>query len=406
MGGCHERCFDGAWDSWQEWQPCSVSCGGGTTFRNRKILKMANSCGLEPQGKDRETTTCNVKISCEESRDCEFGSWNKWSDCSSSCLGVKKRERQIIQYGRGNGAYCRGPLKENLPCNPASSEDLPEGCGKGPISDCLLAIWGEWSSCTKTCGGGQHRRSREIVQHPENGGRGCSDTLKEITECAINPCSDNDPVDCAYGDWDDWGQCGKCDGERKRIRHIRSYAANGGRACGSFEAEQVGRCPRHCHEQLFCSWQDWHEWSPCTTSCGTGGKRHRLRQLHLSDAPPQDDDRGTANPGFEQQSAVLQRYDALYRQTRELEVNHLQEIIFAFAGGCLALLAGLGSLRVFTRLNSWNGPESSGYTQSGTGGIGAGEAQSRSPSQGLLVGPYDGLGEINETHVPFVSPAE
>jgi len=110
------------------------------------------------------------------------------------------------------------------------------------------------------------------------------------------------------------------------------------------------------------------------------------------------------NPGFDQQSAVLQRYDALYRQTRELEVNHLQEIIFAFAGGCLALLAGLGSFRVFTRLNSWNGPESSGYTQSGTGGIGAAEATSR--SQGLLVGPYDGFGEINETHVSFVSPAE
>merc|ERR1712178_137345 len=99
-------------------------------------------------------------------------------------------------------------------------------------------------------------------------------------------------------------------------------------------------------------------------------------QLHLSDAPPQDVDRGTVSPGFDQQSAVLQRYDALYRHTRELEVNHLQEIIFAFAGGCLALLAGLGTLRVFTRVTSWRGPESSGYTQSGTGGIGAGEAVS------------------------------
>merc|ERR1712194_523472 len=130
-------------------------------------------------------------------------------------------------------------------------------------------------------------------------------------------------------------------------------ASNGGRACNAFDAEEVGRCPRHCHEQLFCAWEEWKPWSQCTTTCGTGGKRHRLRQLHLSEIAPSDHNDGMANSDFNQQNTVLQRYDALYRRTQELEVNHLQEVIFAFAAGCLALLAGLGSLRVFTRINSW-----------------------------------------------------
>jgi len=196
---------------------------------------------MEPQGKDRETAFCNEHVSCEQTVDCLFSSWGEWSGCSSSCLGVKQRERQIAQHGQGDGAFCRGALKEIYPCNPEDGQDLPDGCGSGPVVDCLLAIWGEWTKCTATCGGGQHSRNRDIVQHPANGGTPCESALSEMQECAIQPCNGAEPVDCAYADWEDWGVCGKCDGERKRLRRILAYASNGGTACEPFATEEVGR---------------------------------------------------------------------------------------------------------------------------------------------------------------------
>ncbi|CAE8621650.1 unnamed protein product [Polarella glacialis] len=64
-------------------------------------------------------------ISCVPSQDCEFGgwsvrglySWQAWGACSESCDGVKRRSRTIKQQGRGEGAFCEGPLKQTYPCS-------------------------------------------------------------------------------------------------------------------------------------------------------------------------------------------------------------------------------------------------------------------------------------------------
>ena len=75
MEGCKDRpctkqvCVDGKWGDWEEWSPCDVSCGGGTTFRRRHMTQAANECGKPAEGLSREQAFCNVDH-CHAAQDC------------------------------------------------------------------------------------------------------------------------------------------------------------------------------------------------------------------------------------------------------------------------------------------------------------------------------------------------
>eukprot|EP00913_Durusdinium_trenchii_P009473 g8903.t1 len=136
------------------------------------------------------------------------------------------RRRSIATYGHGNGLFCQGALQEVSKCSLGEAE--PTACGEGPSVDCELSTWSEWSSCSASCDGGEMRRSRHITQHPIRG-ETCQGRLEEVKECARDHCGGGNPVDCVYGEWKEWAACLKCSGERKRLRHILVYPAEGGR---------------------------------------------------------------------------------------------------------------------------------------------------------------------------------
>jgi len=333
-------CQDGEWDEWVDWSPCSATCGGGVTFRIRKIAKMANHCGNPPEGLDRESKFCNAHVSCEKAVDCEFSEWGTWSDCSTSCNGIKRRSRRIGRYGRGDGAYCIGTLKETSSCNPdiEAGEKIPQGCGVESPVDCVLGDWQEWSGCTATCGGGSTSRSRNIVTQPAHGGIPCEGPLSEAKECARASCPGPHEVDCQFGDWEDWAACGKCGGQRKRYRRVLQYASEGGVNCEAFAHEDTGSCPRKCHTKLYCTWTGWKEWSSCTSTCGEG-KRSRRRYLSLSEAksdPPEP--------------LTIRRYSELFQRTEQARTGHMSDLLIAFFCGCLSFVVALGSIRAFAVL--------------------------------------------------------
>lgn len=294
---------------------------------------MANSCGKAPTGNDREVKFCKEDVPCRPARNCEFGEWGVWSECSSSCDGVKSRSREIKAFGQGGGAFCLGALNETWPCNPDQGGLPPVGCKSLPPVDCELGDWKEWSTCTATCGGGQHVRGREIAQAPAHGGRSCEDSLSEVKECGRQACDSHPPVDCAFGDWQAWTPCDKCDGERKRFRSVAALPAHGGKPCESSDAAEVAMCPRTCDAQRqTCVWADWGSWSVCTAACGAGGYRRRHRLMHLGQA---------SAAGLE-----MQKYEArLHEEAQTLEAQQLREAAAAFATGCLAVTALLATAR-------------------------------------------------------------
>jgi hypothetical protein len=60
-----------------------------------------------------------------------------------------------------------------------------------PPVDCKVSKWGEWSKCTKKCGGGSTSRSRTIVTPPARGGAGCP-ALTETQKCNAQECAHSD----------------------------------------------------------------------------------------------------------------------------------------------------------------------------------------------------------------------
>eukprot|EP00416_Gambierdiscus_australes_P025281 CAMPEP_0171058888 /NCGR_PEP_ID=MMETSP0766_2-20121228/2807_1 /TAXON_ID=439317 /ORGANISM="Gambierdiscus australes, Strain CAWD 149" /LENGTH=844 /DNA_ID=CAMNT_0011514241 /DNA_START=13 /DNA_END=2548 /DNA_ORIENTATION=- len=335
-------CEDGEWGQWQDWTTCSQSCGGGTTYRVRQVLRMANSCGRAVTGDSRETRICNSEVGCEPTVDCLFSDWGLWTACSLTCNGVMQRSRRIERYGSGDGAYCEGGLKETAPCNPTMLESTPAGCAEEPPVDCQLGEWTEWGDCSVSCGGGEHAHSRDILRLPASGGKACEGPLAVVRQCGMEKCPGPAPVDCAYGEWQDWGACGKCGGERTRFRHITQYAKHGGKVCEPFEAEEVSACPRQCHEKLYCAWGDWAHWGECSSHCGKG-KRMRRRYLGLTAVP-------SIPP--EPVTEMVNMYSELRQQTLSLQGGHQHELVVAFTSGFLFFVVAFAGVRIFLTASS------------------------------------------------------
>ncbi|CAK0847070.1 unnamed protein product [Prorocentrum cordatum] len=335
-------CIDGRWADWEHWAPCSVSCGGGQTFRKRKIMSSANFCGAEPTGSDSEMKFCNVWTECQKSSDCKMTSWGDWSACTAPCNGVKRRTRRVESYGTGKGQACEGALEMMEPCNPSPDEKMPAICSHGEPVDCELDQWTSWGDCSASCDGGQRVRHRDILQDPMFGGKACNSSTSQIEECGRSSCSGASPVDCEFGDWEPWGECTKCAGQRKRFRKIVTHGMHGGQSCGAFDSQEVGKCPRDCDENVFCVWKDWDEWSDCTATCGNSSKKQRRRYLHLSSSTKKDDE-APLPPAQD----VMARYMDLQRRAKVLDRNHFLELFVAFAGGSISLVVVVAGIRIF-----------------------------------------------------------
>ena len=55
--------------------------------------------------------------------------------------------------------------------------------------DCKVDDWTSWSQCSKTCGEGTRKRSRDIIKDPENGGTPCLGELTRKQNCNELMCA-------------------------------------------------------------------------------------------------------------------------------------------------------------------------------------------------------------------------
>lgn len=338
---CHGGgCRDGVWGAWSVWAGCSATCDGGTTYRTRSILQNASDCGCPAPGKAHETGICNLK-SCSTPADCKMTPWTNWGPCSSSCNGIMKRERSVESFGTGSGIWCTGSLKQVERCNPSPGQAPTEQCEGGDPVDCVMSDWMPWSQCTASCGGGQDVRTRKILRHPKFGGKSCDGGLAEMKECNRHACGGPEPVDCTYSSWKQWGDCDKCNGERSRVRTIDAWPTNGGKECAPKGTMEIGRCPRRCRGEKFCEWSVWGEWSDCTVTCGKGGKRRRRRRLELTPQARNELPDYVAN--------VVAKFGTLRAHAQDLESHQMAEIVTSFVAGCVFLSTILLVLRAWPR---------------------------------------------------------
>jgi len=111
---------------------------------------------------------------------------------------------------------------------------------------CVWGDWSEWSDCSTTCGTELQQRVRVIVKEAINGGMECQGESSEQRYCNEITCC---PVDCIWGEWEDWPACpsgcpvGGGLQEKTRTRIIVVEASCNGTECAGndFETEHCSR---------------------------------------------------------------------------------------------------------------------------------------------------------------------
>jgi hypothetical protein len=337
--------IDGEWDLWTDWSECSTSCQSGVTFRVRKIKTMAQEGGKEAVGPVKESKFCNAEVPCNQPVDCEFHDWSAWGGCSLTCNGVKKRTRRIKTYGRGKGKWCNGHLKEIFPCNPDAGQPILEQCKQVKPKEYKFGDWALWGACSKTCDGGVQTRERAIVE-AVNGSRTVTGALTEALSCGSD-CPGPPPVDCKFGEWEDWGACGKCGGQKFRFRHILVYPKNGGKQCKLEDTDETKACPIKCEKLNVCMWQDWDDWGTCTAKCGAG-KRVRRRHLHAAAMPSSWDGHILSNEWD------VSELEELRKKAASLERPDSRSLTLAFSSGSFAFAAAFLIFKAVVHYRSQN----------------------------------------------------
>ncbi|XP_061197855.1 SCO-spondin-like isoform X2 [Saccostrea echinata] len=315
--------INGGFSEWNLWSECSTSCGGGLKIRKRTCSNPSPQYGgLNCTGQNKDTENCNT-LPCPV--DGGFGNWEFWSVCTSSCGGgTKRRERQcnspIPAHGGKNcdGNYsqllecnefpcpinggftewtawsqcsrsCGGGVKTRLrtctnpspqnggkPCNGHFIESLNCNVYHCPV-DGGFSLWGAWSSCSVTCGGGKSKRSRSCSDpSPLYGGKNCTGDMEEFTNCNTQNC----PIDGRYNDWSSWSECSlTCGGGLKaRSRRCNNPSPQyGGKQCSGSDNESSS-----CNQQpcpINGKFSEWSTWSTCSRTCG-GGTKTKSRECN------------------------------------------------------------------------------------------------------------------------------
>ncbi|CAH1774571.1 unnamed protein product [Owenia fusiformis] len=265
---------DGEWDIWTEWSGCSSSCGVGTQTRSRTCTAPEPTHGGNPcvgndgyPTIDPETETQE----CEERKCPVDGGWSEWINgtCDANC-GVGKLPRSRLcnnpqpQYG---GSDCFGESYDSIPCDTGINCPIDGGWDE----------WSVWGGCSASCGSGSQTRSRSCTNpSPEFGGNDCVSLAGELSlfeteqsDCEVKRC----PVDGAWGSWTEGGCSVTCGvGESTRTRLCDNPQPQyGGANCFGSSKEFV-----ECDEGILCPidgyWEEWGEYSECSTTCGEGSK--------------------------------------------------------------------------------------------------------------------------------------
>ena len=130
--------------------------------------------------------------------------------------------------------------------------------------------WSEYTPCTKTCGGGEHTRTRTCTNPvPANGGIYCIGDSTEVGTCNTQPC----PINGGWGIWENTGSCSKTcgGGEQTQTRKCNNPVPEfGGAPCDGSVTQKLPCNTQAC--PVDGGWSGWVDTGSCSKSCGGGVK--------------------------------------------------------------------------------------------------------------------------------------
>lgn len=275
------------------WSVCDKTCGGGQQTRTYQCM---NAAGTEAAEVSRcgNTPPPSTVQSCN-TQPCPRWLTGDYGKCSSICgPGEQFRDIKCVNYLNTtlDDASCSATLTK-----PAGSRS----CHTEAIHACPYWFSGEWSACSKTCGGGI--RFREVACMVSRGDGTWYKDVSSVKAAACENAVDVQPMDwqvcepqaCGEATWhiESWEECSSvCGNSGIQRRTVNCLFANGtidasDRACigdvtGLMDEEIAAKIParlQNCN-RFPCSALAWRVLSetPCTAvQCGTGLKSRIVR---------------------------------------------------------------------------------------------------------------------------------
>eukprot|EP00931_Biecheleriopsis_adriatica_P032825 TRINITY_DN19103_c0_g4_i1.p1 TRINITY_DN19103_c0_g4~~TRINITY_DN19103_c0_g4_i1.p1 ORF type:complete len:1089 (+),score=182.26 TRINITY_DN19103_c0_g4_i1:89-3355(+) len=270
---------DCVWHNWSPWSYCSQTCGNATKSRRRSIMIAADGAGQECDDHDYEVQACEQPMCAV---DCQWGNWTDWSTCSVSCdKGIRQRDRPITVQGNSEGKGC----------NPQEGTETEECGSVACVHDCKWSQWTHWGSCSASCAGGVHTRSRSIEVMATHGGKKCQGSSRDEDVCNVMAC----PKDCMMSNWGSWEPCdATCgNGTKMRSRSVESLEAWGGKSCEGEFSESSPCFEAFC--VIDCVWSEWSEWGACPVTCATDGANTSAKSTRNISIPAQNGGKACVN---------------------------------------------------------------------------------------------------------------
>nr|CAB3266607.1 SCO-spondin [Phallusia mammillata] len=235
------------WSSWETWSDCSVTCGEGGTRQRFRGCSVKGGC----KGDEMDTEDCSSDVSC-----IQWSQWSAYTECSASCGGGVATRNRTCLGGTGDHGECPGFSEQTMPCNWQICPDVG-----------LWSEWGQFGTCTKTCGGGEMER-RRVCLNGIPGEGGCPGTVNDVSDCAVESC----PVG-RWSLWSEWSPCSSSCGVGVKSRDRQCIDGVAGLSGCPGLKESVEKCNEHACP----TWTEWQPWTQCSATCGENGERMRVK---------------------------------------------------------------------------------------------------------------------------------
>ena len=250
----------GAWGAWTDVTSCPARNNYSIADSDfKKTISRVRTYGKSTPMPTGFSCTPEIKVvTCP--RDCS-GNWGAYGSCNASCVGnttgtslvgSQTRTFSVIKEALngkdGSGNDIIGGTGTATTCPVPSSRTDSSACTIPCIVNCRIGDWGNWSTCTGTCGTGTQSRTRQLIQPihngtacPIGGAPGTITTETATQSCSLTPC----PINCAgyYRGWTAYNQ--KYCGTRTNEYVITTHPAHGGTGCPSTLTEiDTPSCPQ------------------------------------------------------------------------------------------------------------------------------------------------------------------